>query len=63
VRTTIGEDPTFVVRGPSTIEPLSERELQVLRLLKSELPGPEIARELTIALSTLRTHTQNVSSQ
>ncbi len=45
------------------VEPLSERELQVLRLLKTELSGPEIARELMIALSTMRTHTQNIYSK
>jgi LuxR family maltose regulon positive regulatory protein len=42
------------------IEPLSERELEVLRLLDSDLDGPEVARELSISLNTLRTHTQNV---
>jgi len=49
--------------APPLIEPLSERELEVLRLLKTELPGPEIARELVIALSTMRTHTQNIYSK
>ena len=48
---------------PSLIEPLSERELEVLRLLKTELSGPEIANELNIALSTMRTHTQNIYSK
>jgi LuxR family maltose regulon positive regulatory protein len=47
----------------SLIEPLSERELEVLRLLKTELSGPEIADELMIALSTMRTHTQNIYSK
>ena len=42
------------------IEPLSERELEVLRLLRTELNGPEIARELMVSLNTLRTHTQNI---
>ena len=42
------------------IEPLSERELDVLRLLRSELDGPAIARELVVSLNTVRTHTQNV---
>ncbi len=42
------------------IEPLSERELEVLKLLRSELSGPEIAREIVLSLSTLRTHTQNI---
>jgi LuxR family maltose regulon positive regulatory protein len=48
-----------VYPGP-LIEQLSERELEVLRLLRSELNGPEIARELIISLSTVRTHTQNI---
>ncbi len=52
------------VLGPlSFVEKLSDRELEVLRLLKTELSGPEIARELTIALSTMRTHTQNIFSK
>ncbi|MFC2030566.1 tetratricopeptide repeat protein [Chloroflexota bacterium] len=42
------------------IEPLSKRELQVLRLLGTELNGPEIARELVVSLNTMRTHTKNI---
>ena len=42
------------------IEPLSERELEVLRLLESDLDGPAIARELTVSLATVRTHTRNI---
>jgi LuxR family maltose regulon positive regulatory protein len=42
------------------IEPLSEREREVLRLLRTELSGPEIARELVVALSTVRTHTKRI---
>ena len=42
------------------MEPLSERELDVLRLFKTELSGPEIARELVIGLSTVRTHTKSI---
>ena len=41
-------------------DPLSHRELQVLRLLDSELTGPEIARELYVTLNTLRTHTKRI---
>jgi LuxR family transcriptional regulator, maltose regulon positive regulatory protein len=40
--------------------PLSQRELEVLRLLDSELTGPEIARELYVTLNTLRTHTKRI---
>jgi LuxR family maltose regulon positive regulatory protein len=42
------------------VESLSERELEVLRLLASDLDGPDIARELTVSLPTVRTHTRNV---
>jgi LuxR family maltose regulon positive regulatory protein len=45
------------------IEPLSERELEVLRLLGTELNGPEIARELMVSLNTMRTHTKNIYSK
>ena len=44
-------------------DPLSERELEVLRLLATALTGPEIARELMISLNTLRTHTKNIYSK
>ncbi len=43
-----------------TLEPLSERELEVLRLLRSDLNGPEMAGELVVSLNTLRTHTKNI---
>lgn len=42
------------------IEPLSEREGEVLRLLRSDLSGPEIAGALVVSLNTLRTHTRNI---
>jgi LuxR family maltose regulon positive regulatory protein len=51
--------PTSLSSEPLT-EPLSQRELEVLRLFKTELSGPEIARELVIGLSTVRTHTKSI---
>jgi LuxR family maltose regulon positive regulatory protein len=45
---------------PPLAETLSQRELEVLRLLDSELTGPEIARELYVSLNTLRTHTKRI---
>jgi LuxR family maltose regulon positive regulatory protein len=42
------------------IEQLSVRELEVLRLLRTELTGPEIAGELMVSLHTMRTHTNNI---
>ena len=41
-------------------DPLSERELAVLRLLGTDLSGPEIARELVVSLHTVRSHTKSI---
>ena len=46
--------------GPTSPGGLSERELEVLRLLPTELSGPEIARRLFVSVNTLRTHTKHV---
>lgn len=35
----------------------------MLRLLTSELTGPEIARELMVSVNTMRTHTKNIYSK
>ena len=48
---------------PGLVDPLSDRELDVLRLLRSDLSGPDIARELTVSLNTLRTHTKSIYSK
>jgi LuxR family maltose regulon positive regulatory protein len=45
---------------PAMADPLSQREIQVLRLLDSELTGPQIADELYVSLNTLRTHTKRI---
>jgi LuxR family maltose regulon positive regulatory protein len=42
------------------VDPLSARELDVLRLLGTDLDGPDIARELVVSLNTVRTHTKNI---
>jgi LuxR family maltose regulon positive regulatory protein len=44
----------------NTDEVLSERELEVLRLLATALSGPDIARELFVSVNTLRTHTKHI---
>jgi LuxR family maltose regulon positive regulatory protein len=46
--------------APGLVEPLSGRELDVLRLLATDLSGPEIARELVVSLHTVRSHTKAV---
>jgi LuxR family maltose regulon positive regulatory protein len=45
---------------PGLVDALSHRELDVLRLLRTELSGPDIARELMVSLNTLRTHTKSI---
>jgi LuxR family maltose regulon positive regulatory protein len=42
------------------VDSLSERELDVLRLLDSDLGGPAIARELSVSVNTVRTHTRHI---
>jgi len=47
-------------QASNMIEPLSERELEVLKLLRSDLNGPEIAEKLCVSINTFRTHTKNI---
>ena len=47
-------------RTRALVDPLSARELDVLRLLATDLDGPAIARELVVSLNTVRTHTKNI---
>ncbi len=52
--------PVAVAAQQHVGDSLSQRELQVLRLLDSDLTGPQIARELYISMNTLRTHTKHI---
>jgi LuxR family maltose regulon positive regulatory protein len=54
-----GEGPP-VPHPQRLVEPLSKRELEVLRLLATELPGPEIAQNLVISVTTFRSHTRSI---
>jgi LuxR family transcriptional regulator, maltose regulon positive regulatory protein len=65
IRTAFGQpavapQPKSQDAGSALLEPLSERELDVLDLLGTELSGPEIADRLSVSLNTLRTHTKNI---
>ncbi len=44
----------------SLVDPLSDRELEVLRLLASGLPTAEVAKKLYLSPFTLKAHTQNI---
>lgn len=54
--------PQSKIANPKSkiVDPLSDRELEVLKLLRTELSGPEIAERLIVSLNTLRTHTKNI---
>ncbi len=45
------------------VDPLTERELEVLRLVAAGMSNREIARELVIALGTVKTHVHNISGK
>jgi LuxR family maltose regulon positive regulatory protein len=55
-RPALGTDPADGL----VVDQLSPRERDVLRLLTTELNGPDIARELVVSLNTVRTHTKNI---
>jgi LuxR family maltose regulon positive regulatory protein len=42
------------------VEPLTDRELEVLRLLAEDLSNQEIGRRLFISLPTVKSHTRNI---
>ena len=49
--------------SPALIEPLSQRELQVLQLINQGLSNREIAQKLVISLPTVKSHTGNIYSK
>jgi LuxR family maltose regulon positive regulatory protein len=57
-----GQDAPSQTRPPTPggQEPLSEREVEVLRLLATNLTGPEIADQLFMSVNTFRTHTRHI---
>jgi LuxR family maltose regulon positive regulatory protein len=50
-------------RSAALIEPLSERERQVLRLMAEGLTNEQIAARLIIALGTVKAHVHNISGK
>lgn len=55
----VGDRPT-VDTVDDMPEALSDRELEVLRLLATALTGPQIAHRLFVSVNTLRTHTRHI---
>ncbi len=67
---TVTLTPTIAVDMPATskftqplTEPLTKRELQTLRLLATELSPAEIASEMVVSVSTIRSYTKYVYSK
>lgn len=47
-------------KGNDLIEPLSQQELRVLRLLVAGMSNSEIARELVVSTNTVKTHVKSI---
>lgn len=58
--TTTSTQPEKHEHFANLIDPLSEREMDVLRLLNSQLSVPEIANQTHLSPTTIRTHVQNI---
>ena len=53
-------EPPRLTEFPLLTEPLSQGETRVLRYLPTNLSAPEIARELSVSVNTVRTHIRHV---
>ena len=59
-----GEQPTSTIPDPSfLIEPLSPRELEILRLIAQGLSNTEISRRLFLTLNTIKGHNWHIFSK
>ena len=54
--------PTLPTAQP-LIDPLSDREIEVLQLIAEGLSNPEIAGQLFLSLNTVKVHTRNIYSK
>jgi LuxR family maltose regulon positive regulatory protein len=59
-QSTIPIDKELTINTPMLAEPLSEREIEVLRLMAEGYKYKEIAERLVVSINTVRHHTRNV---
>ena len=52
--------PVAGIANAALVEPLTERELEVLRLLVQGLTNPAIAEQLIISVGTVKTYTNRI---
>lgn len=50
-------------KAKDLVDPISDRELEVLQLIAAGLSNSEIAEKLFISLNTVKTHTKNINSK
>jgi LuxR family maltose regulon positive regulatory protein len=57
---TQSREPIPSLSPPTLVEPLSKREVEVLRLLTTDLTGTEMAQELVLSVYTVRSHIKSI---
>jgi len=56
----LGRSSPRLADSPRLVDPLSRGEMRVLRYLPTHLSAPEIARELSVSVTTVRTHIRHL---
>jgi LuxR family maltose regulon positive regulatory protein len=57
-QTAFGE--SAAIQPVELLEPLTPRELEIMRLICKGYSNPEIARELVVTINTIKKHTSNI---
>ena len=53
-------EPSWLADSPRLVDPLSQSEIRVLSYLPTNLSAPEIADELSVSVTTVRTHIRHL---